>query len=362
MKTRYQSETPAYQRLYQKIRNEIVDGIYPYGSRLPSKRTVAADEGVSIVTVEHAYALLCDEGYAESRERSGFFVSFRPTDGFAGIGENPVPVPSESGQDQYHGQASFPFSVLAKTMRRVLADYGERLLERSPNQGMPVLRQALSRYLARSRGIAADPDQIVIGSGSEYLYRLVIYLLGGELRYSYETPSYKQIEQVYRASGVRVEPLPLGKDGIGSAALQASTSDVLHVSPYRSFPTGVTATASKRHEYVRWASRGRRFLIEDDFESEFSVSRKPEETLFALSDADNVLYLNTFSQTISPSIRMGYLVLPKQLLERFRKRVGFYSCTVPTFEQILVATLIDRGDFERHINRVRRERRAKSEG
>ena len=151
--------------------------------------------------------------------------------------------------------------------------------------------------------------------------------------------------------------LPLAKNGIESSALKSCSADVLHISPYRSYPTGVTASASKRHEYIRWAENGNRYIIEDDFESEFSVSKKPEETLFCHSSGDNVIYMNTFSKTISSSLRVGYMVLPKRLAGEYEKRLGFYSCTVPTYIQIVLAELIANGDFERHINRVRRKKR-----
>ncbi|MBO5355244.1 MAG: hypothetical protein J6B09_04165 [Clostridia bacterium] len=157
--------------------------------------------------------------------------------------------------------------------------------------------------------------------------------------------------------GARYEMLPLGSDGIESAALWASDADVLHISPYRSFPSGITATASKRHEYLRWASSGERYIVEDDFVSEFSVSKKPEETLFSHTVCENVIYMNTFSRTISPALRVGYMVLPKRLAEIFEQKLGFYSCTVPTFEQLLLARLISSGDFERHVNRTRRKKR-----
>lgn len=355
--------TPAYLQLYRQLRADIVDGLYPFGSRLPSKRLIAEELGISTVTVEHAFVLLCDEGYATARERSGFFASFRPSDGFAGIGSErsfrnatSLSTPVRPDRRASDGE-SFPFSVLARAMRRVISDYAESLLEKSPNAGMPALRSAIARYLARSRGIHADASQIVIGSGSEYLYRLLIELLGRDKRYAFESPSYQKIEQVYRASGVSCSALPLGSDGVETVALWQSDADVLHISPYRSFPTGVTASASKRHEYLRWASVRPRYLIEDDFESEFSVFKKPEETLFSLTSDENVLYLNTFSKTISPALRVGYLVLPAHLLPVFESRVGFYSCTVPTFDQLLLASLISSGDFERHINRVRRKRR-----
>lgn len=182
-------------------------------------------------------------------------------------------------------------------------------------------------------------------------------LLGRDRVYAIESPSYKMIEQVYRASDVRYERLPLGADGIDSAALRACNADVLHISPYRSFPSGVTASASKRHEYLRWATAGGRFLVEDDFESEFSVSSKPEETLFSVTADDNTIYMNTFSKTVSPSLRVGYMVLPKRLTADFDRKLGFYSCTVPTFMQHVLAALLENGDFERHINRVRRQKR-----
>ena len=157
--------------------------------------------------------------------------------------------------------------------------------------------------------------------------------------------------------GVQYEMLPLGRDGIESSALWASNADILHISPYRSFPSGVTASASKRHEYMRWARNEDRYIIEDDFESEFSVSKKPEETLFSHSAKDNVIYMNTFSKTISSSLRVGYMVLPKHLVSVFEEKLGFYSCTVPTYIQFVLAQLISNGDFERHINRVRRKKR-----
>lgn len=348
---------PAYLQLYTQVREDIIAGIYPYGTKLPSKRLIAAETGISTITVEHSYALLCEEGYVESRERSGYFVCFRRDDTFLSSAGTPSLPPAPGSHHPSVPAPEFPFSVLAKTMRSVLNDYEEAILDRAPNSGCIELREALRRYLARSRGIAADTEQIIIGSGSEYLYSLIVELLGRTRVYALEAPSYKKIEQVYRASDVRCVMLPLGADGIDSTALRACTADVLHISPYRSFPSGVTASASKRHEYMRWAAKNNRFLIEDDFESEFTVSKKPEETLFSHTQDDNVIYMNTFSKTISSSLRIGYMVLPKHLVPEFQKKLGFYSCTVPTFLQYVLAKLLDNGDFERHINRVRRKKR-----
>lgn len=349
---------PAYLQIYAQIKDDIIKGNYPYGSKLPSKRLLADEIKASTITVEHAYDLLCDEGYVESKERSGFFVIFRNSDGFTlPSGEALLDVRAADTPYENHTTPDFPFSVLAKTMRGVISDFGDKILEKSPNKGSPTLRLALKHYLSKNRGIGVDVEQIIIGSGAEYLYGLIIELLGRDRIYGIEHPSYEKIEQVYTACEVPYEPLKLSGDGIDSTALASARVDVLHTTPYRSYPTGVSASASKRHEYIRWANTDARYIIEDDFESEFSVSTKPEDTLFSLSERDNVIYLNTFSKTISPSLRVGYMVLPKKLVAEFDARLGFYSCTVPTFEQYVIAQLLQNGDFERHINRVRRNKR-----
>lgn len=350
---------PAYLALYESLREEIVSGVRPFGSRLPSRRLLARDRGVSGVTADHSIELLCEEGYAEARPRSGCFVVYREGGSFApsasAAARRAVPVPPAADRNM------FPFPTLARVMRRVLAEYGEQILVRPPNAGCPELREALRSYLARNRGIRVQADQIIIGAGAEYLYGLVVELLGRGRVYGLESPSYRKIEQVYRARGVEVAFCPLGRDGILSEALRDTPASVLHLTPFRSFPSGVTATASKRREYLRWASGGDRYLVEDDYESEFSLLRKPEETLFAGSALENVIYLNTFSRTVSPSFRVGYMVLPRALLPAYEERAGFYSCTVPAFEQYVLSELIDGGEFERHINRIRRSERKAAE-
>lgn len=346
----------AYLLLYRRLRQAIIDGYYPYGARLPSKRQLSEETGRSVVTVEHALELLCDEGYLEARERSGHYVRFRTAEGFLPGEERPLPPAAASGEER----EEFPFSVLARTMRRVIGEYGERLLHRCPPQGCAELRTALSRYLGRARGIRAEPEQIFVGAGAEYLYGLIVQTLGRDAVYGVEDPSYEKIRLVYAAQGAAVELLPMGPDGVDGAALRRSTADVLHVTPYRSYPTNVTASAAKRWEYLRWAAAEGRYLVEDDFTSEFSTASKPEETLFSLSDRDNVLYLNTFSRTVAPSLRMGYLVLSKPMAELFREKVGFYACTVPVFEQLVLSELIESGDYERHVRRTRRALRRTS--
>ena len=348
-----QSANSAYLQLYHQLRADIVGGVYPNGHKLPSKRVLAEQAGVSVITVEHAYAILCDEGYLEARERSGYFVSYSAADCFP-VAEN---SPMREVPEVRELTDEFPFSVLARTMRRVLSDYGERILVKSPNNGCGELRRAISAYLARCRGINVSPAQIVIGSGAEYLYGLIVQLLGRERIFALENPSYEKIRRVYLANGVECDMLRLGADGIRTSELTRTKASVLHVTPFHSFPSGVTASAGKRSEYIRWARERGGYIIEDDFDSEFTLSSKAEDTLFSLEPQRSVLYLNTFTKTVAPSMRSGYMVLPEALVEPFEKAVGFYSCTVPVFEQYVLSELLNNGDFERHINRVRRRRR-----
>ena len=342
-----------YLQLYRQLRKDIVGGILKTGSRLPSKRLLADEIGMSVVTVEHAYAILCDEGYAEARERSGYYVSFRAADCFP-VSENAAPV-AAAHPHTYDG--AFPYGVLSRTMRRVLSDYGEALLVKSPNDGCGELRQAVADYLARSRGIRVPSTQVIIGSGAEYLYGLIVQMLGRNRIFAVEDPSYEKIRRVYDANGVICERLRLGADGVRTDELARTRASVLHVTPFHSFPSGITASASKRSEYLRWASQRGGYLVEDDFDSEFTLSTKSEDTLFSLQPDGPVIYLNTFSKTIAPSIRVGYMVLPPNLLEQYHHKVGFDSCPGPVFEQYLLSELLRSGEFERHINRVRRSRR-----
>ncbi|MBE5950187.1 MAG: PLP-dependent aminotransferase family protein [Lachnospiraceae bacterium] len=348
---------PAYLQLYESLRNDMEHGVFPYGTKLPSKRMLAEETGVSVITVQHAYAILCEEGYIESRQRSGYFVSYRDSE-FVPVAEgNQVQRLLEKTTPHTHKKSEFPFSVLAKTMRKVLLDYNKEILIKSPNKGCAELRAAISAYVKRSNGITVKPEQIVIGSGAEYLYSLIVQLLGENRVFALEDPSYEKIRKVYEANGVLCEMLCLGQDGILSSALEKSKASVLHVTPFHSYPSGVSAGVSKRLEYLNWARTRNGYIIEDNYDSELTVSMKHEDTLFSMEENAPVLYLNTFSHTIAPSMRVGYMMLPEGLLDLFEERLGFYSCTVPVFEQYVLAELINSGDFERHINRVRRERR-----
>ena len=358
------NSTFAYMQLYEQLRKDIVSGVLAYGTKLPSKRMLAEETGVSVITVEHTYSILCEEGYIEARQRSGYYVIYRESD-FYSTEEH-----TSESRDLLHHEPSrvrkhermkydFPFSVLARVMRKVLSDYGDEILVKAPNKGCLELRSAITNYLVRSNGIKVSSEQIVIGSGAEYLYSLIVQLLGDKRKIGLEMPSYEKIQKVYEANKVVCDMLDKGQNGIRTSELERTDARILHVTPFNSLPSGITASVSKRYEYLRWAEKRNGYIIEDNYASELTVSKKNEDTVFSLDKSETVIYLNTFSETIAPSMRIGYMVLPEHLVQRFEEKLGFYSCTVPVFEQLVLAELLNNGDFERHINRVRRVKRRK---
>ena len=339
----------AYRQLYAQLKEALVSGAYPPGSRLPSKRALAAELGISVITVEHALALLADEGWVEPRERSGVYAL--PHGGVA-----PARAALEEMSLPQSVPKDFPFNALARIMRRTLADKGERILAKSPPLGTIELRGAIRRYLARSRGLDVDEGRILIGSGAEALYALLVQLLGRGTLFAVEDPSWEKIRLVYEHNGARCVSLPMGPDGIDGAALSACAAGALHVTPYRSYPSGISASAAKRAAYAAWAEARGTWLIEDDYNSELASPRGRIETLAALLP-ERTLYLSTFSKTIAPSFRTGYLVLPAPLMAEYRERLGFYSCSVPVYDQYVLAEFIDSGELERSLSRRRRKQR-----
>ncbi len=385
MRPAEETTRPAYLKIYEALRDDITSGTYALGERVPSKRTMADETDTSVITVEHAYNLLIDEGYIEARERSGYFVCYRSEDAFpvgdssdnadgrqtadstSHLSENAAggsmisalaQTEGVPAADQYEAAAAeLSFAGFARTMRRVLSEYAEECMRRSPNEGTLYFRESIARYLQRSRGIHVDVSQIIVGAGSEYLYSLIVQMLGRERVYALEDPSYEKIRRVYEANGAHCELLKLGHHGIRSSELRRSDAGVLHVTPFDSYPSGVTATAGKRQEYISWAKQRQAMIIEDDYASEFSPSTKSEDTLFSLAPEETVIYMNTFTKTISPAIRTGYMLLPKKRAAELKAKISFYSCTVPTYDQYVLAEYLNSGAFERYINRVRRKRR-----
>ena len=339
-----------YISLYRELKDKMVSGQYLPKQKLPSKRVLADRYGVSVITVEKALFLLIEEGYITSKEKSGYFVSPLELLPSSNSIKTVSFVPLEETDEK---APRFEYDLWFKTIRKVLTEQGERLFIKSPNQGTVALRNALSDYLLRYRGMAADPRRIIIGSGSEQLYETVVKLLGREVTYGIEDPSYEKIEAVYKAEGVFLKKLPMGHDGIAGSALDENDFGVLHVTPFQSYPSGVTASASKRYEYIKWA-KDDKFIIEDDFNSEFFLPGNPIESLFSMDRNQRVIYMNTFSKSISPAIRIGYLILPESLLPRYDELLGNFSCTVPVLDQYILAEFLQSGNFERHLNRMRR--------
>ena len=363
-------EKSKYFYLYSAIKEDILSGTLKKNEKLPSKRSLAEHLGVSLITVENAYQMLKDEGYIESRERSGYYVTELKLlgkriqvkkelelleDGNRNQLQFLYDKKTESISEVENKTTFFPESLYFKTVRRVLSEYGSELLKKSPNEGCAVLRNAIAKYLLRYRGIFAQPEQIIIGSGAEHLYSTVVRMFGNDKRYGLEDPSYQQIRMVYEGMGAQCEMLKMGKEGILSTELANTTADILHVTPFHSYPSGVTATVRKRQEYLEWAKQSSRIIVEDDFDSEFFMPGKPIDTLYMSDDEHNVIYINTFSKSLSSSIRVGYMILPEKHLTLYREKLGEFSCTVPVLDQYVLAEFIDRGHFEQHLNRVRRQ-------
>ena len=345
---------PLYEALYRCIREDILSGSLQPGEKLPSKRALAQNLEVSKITVETAYNQLLSEGYIRSSEKVGYFVEAverhaRPLPGT--VPEAAAPKREFLLDLTANGTEHFPFSVWSRLQREVMLDYGEKLLSPLPNQGIPELRQSIAAHLAAFRGMHVDPENILIGAGTDFLYNLLIQLLGRDKIYAVEEPGYSKIRLVYGAAGVTCVSACMDEKGVRPESLE--TADVLHFSPSHHFPSGLVTPVSRRMELLNWAKEGR-WIIEDDYDSEFRFDAHPKPAMQSLDFDGRVIYMNTFSKSLAPSIRISYMVLPGALMAEFRRRLGFYSCTVPSFEQYTLARFLSRGHFEKHINRMRK--------
>ena len=350
-------EKNKYYALYRAVREDILRGNLKAGEKLPSKRALAAHLSVSVITVQTAYEQLLAEGYAVSRERSGYFVA-QVYAGKAAVrrGEESEGEKSEAyALDLCSGRAPaklFPFSTWAKLTRATLSEEGEHLLERVPCDGDGALKEAIARYLYRSRGLSVDPRHVVIGAGAEYLYGVIVQLIGRDKPYAVENPAYARVPHAYALNGARCVYVPVGEAGADVDAVEASGACALHVSPSHQYPTGAVMPAANRSRVISWAERAGAYIIEDDYDSEFRLFGKPLQTMAGLS-GDRVIYLNTFSKTLAPSMRMGYMALPPALYAKYRDLYGETANVVPLFEQKTLAKMLDGGYFERHVNRLK---------
>ncbi|MBQ3404823.1 MAG: PLP-dependent aminotransferase family protein [Oscillospiraceae bacterium] len=353
-------KAPKYQLLYSLIRDDIKSGVLPAGVKLPSRRAFAEHLGVSTATVDCAYRQLISEGYVQPRSRSGYYVCKMELLDINPVKDRTIRLSSDPEPDA-NDAVGFEYSAFSKLMREVITKYDRVLMQKSPHNGCAALRNAIAFHLLHFRGMIAQPENIVIGAGAEYLYGMIVQLLGRDKVYGIENPGYEKIRAVYEANGAKYELLALDDGGISSSSLENTHADVLHVTPFHSFPSGVTAPAAKRIEYLSWARERGAIIIEDDFDSEFAIRGMPPESLYSMDDGKNVIYLNTFSKSMSPAMRIGYMVLPPHLMREYERKLGFYSCTVPTYDQYLLAEYISGGYFERHLNRARKRLKAQGQ-
>ena len=407
-----------YEYLYRCIRHDIAHGKIESGQKLPSKRALAKQLGVSLITIEAAYDQLAAEGYIHSRERCGYYAcelapaahikepgsvrrraeaasapasrrhkdhtanshysQFLPQEEKRPEGptrHQPTADPSAlpTGAAAPHSQnaqfnapllADFthstlattmlPYSAWAKAVRRTLSDESAAsLAEAASAAGSPELRSAIADHLRQYRGMGVSPDQVVIGAGSQTLYQLLVQLLGRTRRYAVEDPGYPLLTRMYEQQDAQVAHIGLDDSGIDIDALEASDASVAHIMPSHQFPTGIVTTAARRRELLNWAREGDRYLIEDDYDSEFRMAGRPIPSLFGIDAAERVLYLNSFAKSLGAAFRMAYLVLPPQLAQRFRKQLGFYANTVSPLDQLALARFIKQGHYDRHVNRLR---------
>ncbi len=356
--------TPLYEQLYQNIKRDIALGRLRAGEKLPSKRSLARHLQLGVVTVQNAYTQLAVEGYIEPRERSGYFV--------AELDESlPPPEPARRPHPAERRReylldlktnridaGNFPFSVWSRLMRRTLSERSSLLLDPLPHSGAAALREAISGHLRRFRGMSVPPENIIVAAGTDVLYNLIIQLLGHDLTYALEDPGYNKLGLVCRACGAKTAYIPLDSWGMNPRSLEESGARAAHISPAHHYPTGIVMPVSRRRQLLSWAVRCGGYIIEDDYDSEFRFTGRPIETVQSIDTSGRVIYMNTFSKSIAPSIRISYMALPDELMAVFSKKLGFYSCTVPSFEQYTLAQFISGGYFEQHLARMKNHYKA----
>lgn len=358
-----QIDGPIYKGLYELIKADIKSGKLKSQEKMPSKRSFAKNLGISTISVENAYDQLISEGYIYTLPKKGYFVS--EISDILQIPNLPKPktainIPQEAKNIQFDFSSnqietsSFPFSVWAKVIRETISQKEEELLKVSPCGGVKELREAISQHLSSFRGMSVNADQIIVGAGTEYLYGLLIKLLGKDKVYCIENPGYNKLAKIYQSNDVICKYASMDDGGIIVDDLCRLNANIAHVSPTHHFPTGITMPVSRRYELLAWANQASdRFIIEDDYDSEFRLNGKPIPPLQSLDVSGKIIYMNTFSKSLTSTIRISYMVLPEQLANRFYETLGFYSCTVSTFEQYALAAFINQGYFEKHINRMR---------
>lgn len=351
-------DAPLYDQLYRHIAGAIQSGALSPGARLPSKRRLCALAGVSMSTVETAYSLLAAEGYILAKPRSGYVCAHLhlPAPGPAAVPEAPAPPPPP--QWAYDCSTSavdvsvFPFSSWARITKEAVYE-NPGLLQRGHPQGDPPLRTALAQLLAQYRGVRCSPEQVVVGAGADYLLSLLLQLLRSQRTVALEDPGYPAAYTAAALHGREAVPIPVDGEGMDPDALAASGAGLAYVTPSHQFPLGVTMPAGRRSQLLRWAaSAPDRWLIEDDYDSEFRWSSRPIPAMQGMDRVGRVVYMGTFSRSIAPAIRVAYMILPPALLERYRDTFSHGTCTVSRFEQESLRRFIVQGLYGRHLRRT----------
>lgn len=348
-----------YEFLYEQIKEDILKGYLSRGEKLPSKRALAEHLSVSVKTIENTYDQLLLEGYIHSEEKRGYFVS--RVEKVSGSGPSYASFESKYKEETYLADFTanninyelFPFATWARVMRETLTNYDTTLLKTIPFNGVEELRIEIAEYLYRYRGMQVSADHIIIGAGTEYLYNRLLQLFGENARYAVENPGYRKIARIYDGYHAGWQHIDIDKYGMDVEALKQTEANIIHVSPGHHYPMGIVMPIGRRQELLAWAAeRPGRYIIEDDFDCEFRMEGRPVPAMQSMDRSHRVIYMNTFSKTMVPSIRVSYMVLPEKLMERYVSTMNFYSCTVSGFEQYALASFMKEGYFERHIRRM----------
>ena len=359
-----------YSQIYSGIRDEIRNGSILPGEKLPSSRNLASHLQVSRTTVDAAYGQLVSEGYVDAREKKGYFVC--ALDGIYSIDEKTCDsvytdkdkaIPQEWLYDfspMKTDMSEFPYSTWKKIMRGVMVDARSSMFMMGDAQGDPELRNTICRYLHGSRGVMCRPEQIFIGAGNDYLLMIISRILGNGRTVAMENPSYQRACRLLRSLGCGIAPVSTDAGGMKVDELDASGADTAYLMPAHQFPMGTVMPIGRRLELLRWAAGGNdRFIVEDDYDSEFRYRGKPVPSLQGSDNDGRVIYLGTFSKSIAPAIRISYMVLPDRLLDRYRTSCGFYSSTVSRIDQAILNEFISAGYFERYLNKMRKKYKLK---
>ncbi len=358
-----------YESLYKALRSDILNGNLPAGTRLPSRREMAAVNDLSITTVVNAYQQLLMEGYIVSEEKRGYFVAdiqamerLRDIQASAEkkyYTEDQWFADFRANNTLYH---YFPFGTWKKVIRQILSEYEIELVARGNPYGIKELRVQIADYLYRVRGIKVSPECIIIGAGIEYLYARLITLFPPGTIYAVENPGYQKISQIYRAYHLRWKSVEMDESGVSMTDLRVKDAVIVHVSPEHHYPLGTLMPMDRRQELLAWASEfEERYIIEDDFDCEFRYNAKPMPALKSLDIHGKVIYMNTFSKTLSPAVRISYMVLPEKLMERYVQETHFFTNSTSSLEQYALARFIEQGYFERRLNKMRKLYRKEGE-